>query len=179
MLDVGGNAQARAGETLLAHVTAPAHGVAFLQGFVDGRHHLVKRDIPAGTRPPLVRRLDDKLLVERVVGKTHDAHIVLLVDAQHLGKRRGRVLLALKSETLGALAQVGVEDALQAHFPLRRQLGAVAFGNGFHVRLQRREELGEVGQRVADHRAGARHGLLGANAVTADDLEHVVGRAAF
>ena len=35
MLNVGGNAQARAREAVFAHVTAPAHGVSVLQCVVD------------------------------------------------------------------------------------------------------------------------------------------------
>ena len=111
------------------------------------------------------------------MGEACDAHIILFVDAQHLGKRLGRVLLSLEGEFLGTRAQIGVKDALQAHFPLRGQLGAVAFGDGFHIGLQRGKELGEVGQRVANHRPGTRHSLLGADAVTVNDFEHIVGRA--
>ena len=51
-----------------------------------------------------------------------DAHIVVPVQSQAGGESLRSVALALVGELLGALAQISVEDALEAYFPLWRNL---------------------------------------------------------
>ena len=100
-----------------------------------------------------------------------DRHVVVHVEAERACKGLRRVVLALIGEVLGALAEVGVEDALKAHLPLAGDLGSLVRGDTLHVRLQEREELVEVVERVAIERSGERHGILGADTVV---LQHVV-----
>ena len=110
--------------------------------------------------------------------ETRDAHIIVLVDAQSLGERLGRILLALIGEPFRAFPQVGVEDSLQTHLPLRGQFCAVSLGDRLHVGLQCGKKLREVGQRVANHRTRPCHRFFGTDAMAVDYLKHVVGRAA-
>ena len=87
-------------------------------------------------------------------------------------------VLALVGEVLRAFAEIGVEDALQAHFPLGGEFLALVFGYGGHIRLQQGEELVEVIERVAVQAAGEGHGVLRADAVVLDAVEGVVDRSA-
>ena len=79
------------------------------------------------------------------MGEARHADVVVEVELQTVEERLGGVLLALIGETLGALAQIGVEDALEAHLPLRCELGAFALGNGLDIGREYLEELGEIG----------------------------------
>ena len=111
----------------------------------------------------------------RVAG---DAHIVVPVEAEALGETLRGVFLSFVGELLGALAQVGVENALQTYGPLARHLLGRALADGSHIRLHHGEELIEVGQRVARQTAGCCHGRFGNDTLFAEDDQHVAGATA-
>ena len=127
---------------------------------------------------PVVLHFHSKAGVEGVVGVAGDADIVVPVDAQALGEGLRGVGDALVGEGIRCLAEVGIEDALQASLPLGGNGLGLAGGDGLHVGRHHAEELVEVGQRVANHGAGLGHCILGDDAVVLDDDEHVAGRTA-
>ena len=126
-----------AGEARLAHVATPCYGVTVHDGVVDDLHHLVHRQVVAGRVAPVVLHLNHKLAVEGMVRVGSDRHVVVHVEAERACKGLRRVVLALIGEVLGALAEVGVEDALKAHLPLAGDLGSLVRGDTLHVRPRR------------------------------------------
>ena len=178
LLVVHGIGQSLAAEARLRNVTAPGHGVALLDGVVDDAHHLVHRQVVAERVAPVVLYLNGEGGVEGMVGVAGDANVVVPVKSERGCKALRCVALALVGELFGALAEVGVENTLQADLPLRRQLAGGALGDGSHVGLEQREELVEVVQRVAVKRTGEGHGVLGADAVVHQHVEDIVSRTA-
>ena len=105
-----------------------------------------------------------------------NAYIVVPVETQRGGKGLGSIALALIGELFGALAQIGIKDALQTNLPLGGNLLGFVLGHSVHIGLQQREELVEIVQRVAIERAGEGHSLLRADAIVLKRVVNVVGR---
>ena len=67
---------------------------------------------------------------------TGDAYIVVEVDAQQSHEALRGILLALVSELLRTLAQIGVENALQTVLPCVRNLLCLVLGYSVNVWLK-------------------------------------------
>ena len=102
-----------------------------------------------------------------------DRHIVVELQTEALCKGLRCVGLALIFEALGTLAQIRVEYALKAHLPCRSESLGIALGHSLHIRSEHVEELVEVGKRVTVESAGQRHGILGADTVVLEAVEHI------
>ena len=112
-----------------------------------------------------------------MVGVAGDADIVVEVDSERVHERFRGVFATFEHEFFGTFAQISVEDALEADFPLTGDFLGFVLGDGIDVGLQQREELVEVVERVAIERAGEGHCVFGADAVSLHRGEHVLSRA--
>ena len=127
---------------------------------------------------PVVLHLHGEARVEGVVGVAGDAHIVIPIQAEAGSKGLRGVFHAFIRECLRRSADIRIDDALQALLPLVGDRLALALGHSIYVGFHDFEELVEVGQRVANQRAGLSHSRLGYDTVVLDDEQHVAGTAA-
>ena len=175
-LGVVGDAQTFACEAFLAHVAAPRDGVALVKCVVDDAHHLVHRHVVRAVPAPVVLHFHGECSIEWMVCVACDAYIVVPVDAEALCKLLRGVCLSLVNEGLRTLAQICVEDALEARLPLVGNLLCLALGHRVNVWRHHLKELVEVSERVALHGARQRHSVFRADAVALDNVEHVACR---
>ena len=89
------------------------------------------------------------------------------------------VSTALILELIGAAAYVAIDDGLNTIAPMRCGRLSVFYNNTADIALQAREELVEVGQRIAYKRARCGHGLLRTDAVMTNDIDDIIARSAF
>ena len=108
------------------------------------------------------------------MGERSQRHIIVEIQSQTLGKRLWRIAAAFVSKCFRFLANIGIQDTLQSHFPLWTQLFCTAFGNSFHVRFQYGKKLIEVGKRIAHKCSGLGHCFLRTNAVAPNHADHIV-----
>ena len=175
-LGVVGDAQTLACEAFLANVTSPCDGVALVKCVVDDAHHLVHRHVVRAVPAPVVLYFHGECGIEWMVSVACDAYIVVPVDAEALCKLLRGVCLSLVNEGLRTLAQICVEYALKARFPLVGNLLSLALGHRVNVWRHHLKELVEVSERVALHGAWQRHSVFRADAVAFDNVEHVACR---
>ena len=129
----------------------------------------------------------------RVAG---EAHIVIPIESQALGKRLWRIGFPFIYESIWARAHIAVDERLDVFLPsglgrflsdgglfLRGkavELGFAAVPNdAANFTLQFREKDFEVGQRVSRERTRGRHSFFRADPVPADDFNDIVAGTAF
>ena len=102
-------------------------------------------------------------------------HVVVGTNAQLLGETLRRILLAPVGELLGTRPQIGVQNAVQPVLPSGRERLVRIFHHGVDIRLDDRIQLAVHMPVGSVTQAGIN--LLGHDAVTVDDIHHVVQRA--
>ena len=112
-----------------------------------------------------------------MVGVAGNAHVVVEVQTEAGSKRLRGIGLAFVGEGFGAFAEIGIENTLQTDLPLAREFLSLVLGDGIHVGFQQREKLVEVVERIAIESAGKRHGIFGADTVSLQCGEYILGRA--
>ena len=109
-------------ETALTDIGCPHHRITVLDGIVYDSLHLLHRQVDRLLPDPVVRHLDGKLLIERMMSEGGYRDIVVNLDGKRLGVALGGVSLAVDGESLGHFTQVGVENRLIALAPGGRNL---------------------------------------------------------
>ena len=102
-------------------------------------------------------------------------HVVVGTNAQLLGETLRRILLAPVGELLGTRPQISVQNAVQPVLPSGRERLVRIFHHGVDIRLDDRIQLAVHMPVGSVTQAGIN--LLGHDAVTVDDIHHVVQRA--
>ena len=111
-----------------------------------------------------------------MMGKRGNHHVIVVTDAQLLGETLRRVFLAFVGELFGTNTQIGVENGIQSFLPRRGESLVRIFDNRLGIGFDRCVQLAvhvAVGAVIQ-----ARVGFLGHDAVTVDDVGHVVERTA-
>ena len=148
------------------------------KSIVDDRHHPVQRNVETRTRAPFVRSLYHHPFIERMMGVTGHADIVVPVEPETRCKHLRSIALAPIAKLLLISAEISIQDSCHALPPLRRDGSLLAVSIVVDIRFQSREELVEVGEAVAHHRPGSCHCLFRHDTEALDDTHHVVAGAA-
>ena len=109
-----------------------------------------------------------------MVCEAGDWHIVVEIEAEALNKRLRSIGFALILEAFGALAQIWVEDALQALLPHGWKRLSFALSHSLNIGSHHIEEFVEVGQCVAIQCARQWHSVFGADTIVFQAIQHVV-----
>ena len=163
------------GKPFLADVRRPVDRIAFLERRVDDPAQVVDRYVIGQRGIPVIGNLERERLVKGVMRERGQQHVVVGTNAQLLGKAYRRILLALVGELFGTGPQISVQNTVQPVLPSGRERLVRIFHHGVDIRLDDRIQLavhmpvGSVPQAGID--------LLGHDAVTVNDIHHVVQRA--
>ncbi len=120
-------------ETGFRDVSGPYHGISLLYSIVNHGHQVIKRKIIILFPQPVVRHLDGKALIVRMVSERCQGDIIIHVKTERSGIGLGSIGFTIHKKCLGNLSEVSVKNPVKTGLPCSRKTTVGAAGDSLQI----------------------------------------------